>query len=109
MTIKEGKAYTRDSVFRRCILEYGANSQIDMAIEEIAELAKALLKLRRGQGESQNLLIDDVIDEIADVRIMCRQMELLFKAEDRVEQRIDFKVKRQRKRLENNATLTHRL
>ena len=92
MTIKEGKAYTRDSVFIRCI--------IDMAIEEMAELAKALLKLRRGQGESQNLLIDDVIDEIADVRIMCRQMELLFKAEDRVEQRIDYKIKRQIKRLD---------
>nr|DAP10379.1 MAG TPA: hypothetical protein [Caudoviricetes sp.] len=29
MTIQEGKAYTRDNVFRRCILEYGANSQID--------------------------------------------------------------------------------
>ena len=99
MTIKEGKAYTRDSVFRRCILEYGANSQIDMAIEEMAELTKALLKLRREKGRNSKSLIDDVIDEIADVRIMCRQMELLFKAEDRVEQRIDYKIKRQIKRL----------
>lgn len=100
MTIKEGKAYTRDSVFRRCILEYGANSQIDMSIEEMAELTKALLKLRREKGRNSKSLIDDVIDEIADVRIMCRQMELLFKAEDRVEQRIDYKIKRQIKRLD---------
>lgn len=100
MTIKEGEAYTRDGVFRRCILEYGANSQIDMAIEEMAELSKALLKLKRDKGKSSKSLIDDVIDEIADVRIMCRQIELLFQAEDRVEKRIDFKVERQRKRLE---------
>ena len=100
MTIKEGKAYTRDSVFRRCILEYEANSQIDMALEEMAELSKALLKLRREKGGNSKSLIDDVIDEIADVRIMCWQMELLFKAEDRVEQRIDYKIKRQIKRLD---------
>lgn len=99
----------RDEVFRRCIVEYGANSQIDMALEEMAELSKALLKLRREKDGNSKSLIDDVIDEIADVRIMCRQMELLFQAEDRVEKRIDFKVKRQMKRLENNATLTHLL
>lgn len=57
------------------------------------------MKLRREKDSNSKLLIDDVIDEIADVCIMCRQMELLFQAEDRVEKRIDFKVKRQMKRL----------
>lgn len=90
----------RDDVFRHCIVAYGANSQIDKTIEEMAELTKALLKLRIAKDSNSKLLIDDVIDEIADVRIMCRQMELLFQAEDRVEKRIDFKVERQRKRLE---------
>lgn len=102
-----------DCVFRRCISEYGTQPQIDMCIEEMSELAKALLKYRRKvalvMGEVVNPTSDevnleqaraDIIDELADVRIMCRQMELLFQAEDEVEKRIDFKVNRQIKRLE---------
>ena len=75
----EQKEMTRqeqhDIVYRRCICEYGTQPQIDMCIEEMSELTKALLKYRR-------------------------QMELLFQAEDEVERRIDFKVDRQLKRLE---------
>lgn len=104
----------RDIVFRRCICEYGAQPQIDMCIEEMSELTKALLKYRRKfaltRGENVNptngdtdlfKARTDIIDELADVRIMCRQMELLFQAEDEVERRIDFKVDRQLKRLED--------
>lgn len=40
------------------------------------------------------------IDELADVRIMERQMEILFQCEEEVERRIDFKVQRQKGRLE---------
>ena len=94
----------RDIVFKRCICEYGTQPQIDMCIE----LTKALLKYRRKfaltRGENVNPTNGDtdlfkaridIIDELADVRIMCRQMELLFQAEDEVERRIDFKVDRQ--------------
>lgn len=103
----------RDIVFKRCICEYGNQPQIDMCIEEMSELTKALLKYRRKfaltRGENVNPTNGDtdlfkaridIIDELADVRIMCRQMELLFQAEDEVERRIDFKVDRQIKRLE---------
>ena len=102
-----------DIVYRRCICEYGIQPQIDMCIEEMSELTKALLKYRRkfalARGENVNPTNGDtdlfkaradIIDELADVRIMCRQMELLFQAEDEVERRIDFKVDRQLKRLE---------
>lgn len=103
----------RDIVFKRCICEYDTQPQIDMCIEEMSELTKALLKYRRKfaltRGENVNPTNGDtdlfkaridIIDELADVRIMCRQMELLFQAEDEVERRIDFKVDRQIKRLE---------
>lgn len=43
---------------------------------------------------------DDIIDDLADVKIMCRQMELLFQVEDAVERRMDFKINRQIGRLE---------
>lgn len=90
----------RDVVFRRCICKYGTQNQIDMMIEEMSELAKALLKWRRAKGEELTKARDCIIDELADVRIMARQMEILFQAEDEVERRIDFKVQRQIKRLE---------
>lgn len=103
----------RDSVYRRCISEYGTQPQVDMCIEEMSELTKALLKWRRKfalvRGENVNPVSgdtdltkarEDIIDELADVRIMCRQMELMFQAEDEVSNRIDFKVGRQVKRLD---------
>lgn len=103
----------RDGVFRRCICEYGTQPQVDMCIEEMSELTKALLKWRRKfalvKGENVNPVSEDtnltkaregIIDELADVRIMCRQMEILFQCEDEVERRIDFKVQRQSGRLD---------
>lgn len=106
-------ANKRDDVLKRCICEYGAPAQVDMCIEEMSELTKALLKYRRksalAKGENVNSTSEiinlnkareDIIDELADVKIMCRQMELLFQVEDVVERRIDFKINRQIGRLE---------
>ncbi|MCD8011623.1 MAG: hypothetical protein LUG99_00325 [Lachnospiraceae bacterium] len=89
----------RDAVYRRCISTYGADAQIDMILEEMSELAKALLKNRRAKKHSQSR-IDAIVDELADVKIMERQMELLFTCSDDVECRVDFKVQRQSKRLD---------
>lgn len=94
-------ANKRDTVLKRCICEYGAPAQVDMCIEEMSELAKALLKYRRKSGLAKDKSRDDIIDELAGVKIMCRQMELLFQAEDAVERRMDFKINRQIGRLEN--------
>ena len=106
-------ANKRDDVLKRCICEYGAPAQVDMCIEEMSELTKALLKYRRksalAKGENVNSTSEiinlnkareDIIDELADVKIMCHQMELLFQVEDVVERRMDFKINRQIGRLE---------
>lgn len=108
-------AKKRDEVYRRCISEYGGMSQVDMIMEKMSELTKALLKYRRkydlANGEnvtSVNGDLDlnkaraDIIDELADVRIMCRIMEILYQAEDEVERRIDFKVDMQIRRFGGN-------
>lgn len=60
---------------------YGERAQVDMMLEEMAELSKALLKLRRAQKfrePGQRLLMEDVAEEIADVQIVLDQMKLLF-------------------------------
>lgn len=93
-------ASKRDTVLKRCICEYSAPAQVDMCIEEMSELAKALLKYRRKSALAKDKSRDDIIDELAGVKIMCRQMELLFQAEDAVERRMDFKINRQIGRLE---------
>ena len=101
-----------DIIFRRCICVYGVDSQIDMAIEEMSELTKALLKWRRAKGAELTVKRTDIIDELADVLIMCRQMEILFQCEGEVEKRINTKVYRQLERLnklegkEKNASST---
>ena len=88
--------FTKDqiAVFNECIEKYGAEAQIDMAIEEMSELTKALLKKRRGKGS-----VIDITDEMADVRIMLKQLEMIFDNKAEVEERAEYKVSRQKQRL----------
>ena len=60
-------------ICRQALELYGSRSQIDMCIEECAELINALEKYRRGRNTKA-----DVITEIADVFITCHQMQELF-------------------------------
>lgn len=94
-----------DEVFKACITTYGLNAQIDVCLEEMSELAKALLKFRRNNFKDDGKLRKNIVDEIADVKIMCRQMELLFCYSDEVEKMIALKIERQRKRLEDLGAL----
>ena len=54
-------------------------AQIDMAVEEMAELTKALCKVKRATpGATTTAAIANVIEEIADVQIMLDQLRLIF-------------------------------
>jgi hypothetical protein len=60
---------------------YGPESQVDMAIEEMAELTKALLKIRRVDLKAtseRNKRIHEAREEVADVKLMMIQMEQLL-------------------------------
>lgn len=63
---------SRDEVLQRAIDTYGREAQRDMMVEEMSELTKALMKLRRGGP------VADVIEEMADVQIMLDQMKIIF-------------------------------
>lgn len=69
---------------------YGLEPQKLKAIEEMAELTKALLK-----DDKEN-----IIEEIADVKIMVAQLEHLYDAKDEVEWMMHKKIKRQIGRIE---------
>lgn len=83
--------------------EYGLEPQIDMAIEEMSELAKALLKFRRKKNSSEasdeKEIRDAVIDEIADVSIMVAQLQIIFDCVGETEERIAYKIDRQMNRI----------
>ncbi|MHC1788554.1 hypothetical protein [Solidesulfovibrio sp.] len=72
--ILERVANDQESVYRRALDAFGADAQIDMAIEEGAELTVELMHRKRGRQHNAP-------EEIADVLITAGQMRLLFGAE----------------------------
>ena len=75
----------KNNILNLAIVNYGADNQIDKAIEEMAELTKALLKLRHARNKPKSVFAEDykkafenVIEEIADVSIRMAQMEIIF-------------------------------
>ena len=81
---------------------YGKEPQIGVAQEECAELIQALSKIRR-KGETMKAL-DNLIEEIADVNIMCAQLEELFGVRASVALRMHQKLDRQLKRIMEGDT-----
>lgn len=71
---------------------YGTRSQEDVAIEEMAELQKAILKHRRN---ADNLTRAEIVDEIADVEIMLEQLKIIYSCRKEVEERKAYKIGRQ--------------
>jgi hypothetical protein len=67
-------------LYEKTVDKFGERAQILMAIEEMSELTKALLKYIRymewGQGDIGVLY--DISEERADVNIMLNQLEIIF-------------------------------
>lgn len=80
-------------VYKLAVEKFGPESQIDMAIEECAELINALCKLRR-----ERVGPIAVVTEIADVQIMCEQLAYMF-GEKMVADERKRKIERLRKRI----------
>lgn len=84
-----------EDVIRKAIDTYGEDAQLWMVIEEMSELSKEICKFKRGKD---NFL--EIADEMADVYIMLEQLKRLCAVPQvLIQQRIDFKFDRLRKRL----------
>jgi len=101
----------RDEILKEAVDEYGVILQVDICIEEMAELTKALLKMRRHK-ENNPLYMQDhklylnlhknILEEIADVQIMLDQMRIVYGFTLEVE---NSKIDRLKTRLERDKKL----
>jgi NTP pyrophosphatase (non-canonical NTP hydrolase) len=71
--------------------QWGAVAQVDMVIEEMSELIKALQKYKRSHSKFEKAeRLKQVAEEHADVQIMLSQLQFIMRAEN--EDYIDFKM-----------------
>lgn len=69
----------RYALLTRAVKTYGQDAQMDMAVEEMAELTKALCKVKRAApGCETAAAVSNVFEEIADVQIMLDQLRIIF-------------------------------
>lgn len=74
---------------------FGVSNQVLMIEEESQELSLAIHKFLH---RDQEKYLPDVIDEAADVLVLIKQLEIIV-GKDKIEQRVNFKIDRLRKRL----------
>lgn len=79
-----------EELYQRALEKWGEEAQIDKSMEESAELIAALAKRMNGFATEQ-----DVIDEIADMSVMVKQLRLMFGPDE-----VDAQVAREKERLE---------
>lgn len=83
------------NLYQQALDKWGIESQLRLAQEECAELIAAINQYQRGRLSEVH-----VIEEIADVRIMMRQLTLYF-GEENIKTLEEEKLKRLEKYLEN--------
>jgi NTP pyrophosphatase (non-canonical NTP hydrolase) len=92
-----GTAPIRDDLLFTAYALWGIQTQYDIAVEECAELIQVICKIRRGKDAKYEL-----IEEIADVYIMARQMALIV-GQENVYDVIDRKMERLKKRIQEDC------
>lgn len=98
-------------ILQKAIDTYGINAQLDMCIEEMSELTKAICKYKRVIAQLKDKVsvtaeeakkvsesVDNIAEETADVLIMLEQMKMIF-GTSIIEQQTEHKVKRLAERL----------
>ena len=95
----------QEKVFMEAVSLYGEDSQLTQTNEEATELSLAVLKYQRElkkvpfDNEGVAKRRQDLLSEIADVIVMTQQCLLIFGIEE-IQQEVNFKLRRQRKRID---------
>ena len=101
-TIRVIEPRTGAEKIRAIARHYGKEPQMGVAQEECAELIQAISKIRR-KGETVETL-DNLVEEISDVSIMCAQLEELFGVRASIAWRMHQKLDRQLERIAEGDT-----
>ena len=64
------------NIYEEAIQTFGREKQLDMVVEECAELIQAIQKYKRDHNKTENL-----IEEMVDVEIMLNQLKYIFHEE----------------------------
>lgn len=92
----------RPEVLQQAIDTYGSHAQEEMAIEEMSELTKAIVKRHRAADKpSYDKAMSGIAEEMADVIIMLTQLLMFYRNRKDVQRAVDEKVKRLAGRLES--------
>ena len=83
-----------EALLAKAIQHYGADGQITVAIEEMAELTKELCKTKRGEMD-----LDHIAEEISDVGIMIEQLKIIFACPDKIARCRRYKLRRLAQRI----------
>lgn len=76
---------------KKAIAKFGKEKQRLIAIEELSELQKAVIKDIRVPCRENRI---NIAEETADVYIMLKQIEIMYEIEPEIQKIIDFKVRR---------------
>ena len=68
---------TKNELYKRVYKRWGLSLEIDMIVEECAELIVAISHWKRGRAQE-----GAIAEEIADVEIMCEQLRYIFGNEE---------------------------
>jgi len=84
---------TEVKIMQTALDQWGANAQVGQTVEECAELIVALQKYVN--RTPQPGMVENILDEIADVEMMLAQMRLVLGIDDdTLRQRIEYKFAR---------------
>lgn len=79
-----------DAVFAAAREQFGSDHQLVVAQEELGELISAISRVKRQRPGA----VENLVEELADVEVMVRQIALMFNAVAVVERIFDEKVDR---------------
>lgn len=99
-------------ILQEAIDHYGEENQLDMAIEEMSELTKAICKYKRAVKERERDICHstakdvifakgDIVEEIADVLIMIEQLIMIFGCPASISAKMSEKIRRLKGRIDN--------
>lgn len=81
---------TQEEICKKALEKWGFENQKDKAIEEMSELTVAIIKERQYPDFNKTM---DVISEIADVKIMIAQLELMYDSNE-IQKQVEMKLTR---------------